>query len=594
MKVIHMKIALVGLPNSGKTTLYNLLTGQTGDVGNRAGVTVRIHSAEIRGTGDLLFDLPGIYTLNPGSEEERAARSFLDARNYDRILCIIDATAPERGLELAFRLAQFRKPVILSFSFIDVLQKKGGHIDLARLSKITHCRICPLSGVKKHSAVALRQALRDPQYTSVPFEPADPRRLADQLARTAFDIPDPKQHISPADHFLAQSWLAVIFFFAVMGGIFWLTFGLPGQSLSALFAGALHAVGKTLRMGFNRLSMAPFWIGLLLDGVWNGVQSLLTFLPQLSLLFFCLCFLEESGYLARTAFLSDRFFRRFGLSGRSAVPILLGFGCTVPAILSTRTVPDIEERRRLWVALPFISCGARLPVYGMICGTFFPRYAFSIVFVLYGLGVLFALIKAALFHQTRTPDEKVPPSLFFVELPPYRIPRPAVLFRLVSARLSGFIRRTFTVMSGAFALFWILKTFTPALTRCTDGSFGILGRLGRILAPCMQPVGLGIPALIIALLAGFLAKEAILGTLAVLLGCSGAALSAALQQLMNPAQVAALLVFVLLYTPCVSTLAAIRSESGSMRFTLRSAAFQLLTAYAAAFTVYQIARLFTI
>ncbi len=589
-----MKIALVGLPNSGKTTLYNRLTGQTGDVGNRAGVTVHIHGAAIRGTSDLLFDLPGIYTLTPGTEEERVARSFLDAGYYDRILCVIDATAPERGLELAFQLAQFRKPVILAFSFLDVLQKNGGHIDSARLSEITHCKICPFSGVKKRSIAAIRHALTDPECISTPFEPADPRRFADQLAQRFFETPSTKQRVSFVDRFFAQSWLAVPFFFAVMGFIFWLTFGLPGQALSALFADVLHVVGKVLHIGFRRLSIAPFWVGLLLDGVWNGIQALLTFLPQLSLLFFCLCFLEESGYLARTAFLSDHFFRRFGLSGRSAVPILLGFGCTVPAVLSTRTVPNHQERQRLWCALPFISCGARLPVYGMICAAFFPRHAFFVVFVLYALGVFFALCRAALFHQTRKPDEKVSPTLFFVELPPYRMPRPAVLFRLVSARLSGFIRRTFTVMSGAFALFWILKTFTPALTRCTDGSFGILGRLGQILAPCMRPVGLGIPVLIIALFAGFLAKEAILGTLAVLLGCSGAALSAALQQLMDPAQAAALLVFVLLYTPCVSTLAAIRSESGSLRFMLRAAVCQMLFAYAAAFIAYQATRLFTI
>lgn len=589
-----MKIALVGLPNSGKTTLYNRLTGQTGDVGNRAGVTVCIHGAAIRGTGDLLFDLPGIYTLTPGTEEERVARSFLDAGNYDRILCVIDATAPERGLELAFRLAQFRKPVILAFSFLDVLQKNGGHIDSARLSEITHCKICLFSGVRKRSIAVIRHALKDPQCISMPVAPTDPRHFADQLAQRFFEIPSSKQRVPFADRFLAQSWLAMPLFFAVMGFVFWLTFGLPGQTLSALFADVLHAVEKVLRIGFSRLSIAPFWAGLLLDGVWNGIQTLLTFLPQLSLLFFCLCFLEESGYLARTAFLSDHFFRRFGLSGRSAIPILLGFGCTVPAVLSTRTVPNRQERQRLWGALSFISCGARLPVYGMICGTFFPRCAFFVVFALYTSGVLFALSKAALFHQARKPDEKVPPSLFFVELPPYRMPRPSVLLRLVSARLSGFIRRTFTVMSGAFALFWVLKSFTPALSLCSDGSFGILGHLGRILTPCMRPVGLGLPVLIIALLAGFLAKEAILGTLAVLLGCSGTELSAALQHLMTPAQAAALLVFVLIYTPCVSTLAAIRSESGSLRFMLRTAAWQTMTAYAAAFVVYQIARLFTI
>ncbi len=387
----------------------------------------------------------------------------------------------------------------------------------------------------------------------------------------------PRDRADRVDALLLRSALAYPAFAGLLLTVFYLTFGPPGARLTGAFARVVEGGVALLSGALSRWGAAPWARELLIDGALTGVGSVLRFLPTLTLLLLLLSLLEDSGYLARAAFLMDRPLRRLGLSGRAFIPLLLGFGCTVPAAMSARSLQP-AERRRAVLLLPFMSCGAKAPVYALLAGAFLPAWASAATIALYALGVLAGIGAARL---TSRAGGRVEP--FLMELPPYRMPSARNVLRQLRERAGEFITRAFTVVFLATLAVWFLGRFTPALTRAESLESSLLGRLGGLIAPLLRPAGFGNARAAAALMSGWLAKESVVSTLTVLCGEQG--LTAAFPTALSAAS---FLAFTLLYAPCAAACAAMRRELESLRWTLISALGQTALAWAVAVLLYQI------
>ncbi len=589
-----MTIALVGPPNVGKTALFNRLTGRSAEVGNRPGVTVEaLVGRSVFGPATDIADLPGVYSLSPYTEDERAASAYLSGGAVKRCICVADASNPERGIAVALSAAEFRIPAVLAVNMADVLKKHGGRVDIKKLSALLGM---PCVAVSSKTGQGVRELYDAALAAPVPERRVPGARadeifaLSGKLARECFNQGTGRgRFTSVFDGLLSNGFFAFFTFSLVVTAVFFTAFGPPGRFLGRAFSSFLNGVNAGAKLVLSRFGLPAFLTGLICDGLLTGLFSILSFLPQLSLLFFSLSLLEESGYLSRTAVLTDSFFRRFGLSGKSAVSLLIGFGCTVPAIMSARSIRSRRERRLLISVLPFVSCGARLPVYLLITTALFPEKTLFVVAFLYLLGISVALITARLSKASDDGD-----ALFFIELPEYRLPDIRSVVKLTLTRVRGFFTRSAGMLSAAFAVFWLLKTYNFDLTPAYNGRFGMLGAIGRAAAFVFVPAGFGFWQACVALLCGFMAKESIVGMLAVITGGTGAALCEELALMFTPASALSFLVFVLLYTPCVSTLRAMTEELKSRRRALFYTLRQLIIAYVISVIVYQAVSLVTL
>jgi len=378
-------------------------------------------------------------------------------------------------------------------------------------------------------------------------------------------------------------------FFAVMMAIFWLSFGPPGNFIKGLFEWVLGKwLPALLTQGLAAVGAGEIIRSLLVEGILFGVGGVLVFLPQLTILFFCLALLEYSGYMARAAFITDKLLARFGLSGMSFIPMILGFGCSVPAIMATRALENKRERLLTMTVIPFMSCGARMPVYALFAGAFFASGHSVLIFSLYILGVLVGLATAMLLKPLIMKEEK---PLFLMEMPRYRKPVWHCVGRTVWVRAWDFISRAGTIILMAAIIIWFLNHFTWSFTYTAGGQGSILQSWGHGLTPLFRPLGFGYWPFVVALLAGFMAKEAVVATLSVLLA-GGLGLGAALTTMLTPAAACAFLVFVLLYTPCVAAVAALKRESGSLKFLCGYMIYQLLAAWLISLVIYRLVLLF--
>ncbi len=589
------KIALMGNPNAGKTTLFNALTGAREYVGNRPGVTVeqKVRRVKRGGREWMICDLPGIYSLGTFSQEERISRDFLERGHPDAVLNVVDATNLERNLYLSLQVMERGLPVVIALNMADELGRKGLQIDVERLSQMLCAPVALISartgqGVEGLFA-ALEQAVSEPWSPRCPCAAAegDPIRAANARYETITRVCRACVRRKPGrrgaatdriDAILTNRYLGIPIFLAIMALIFTLTFDTVGAWLSD-GAERLAQIGiDAVRALLTGAGVSDWLCGLVCDGALAGMGGVLAFLPQIALLFFFLSLLEDSGYLSRTAFLADRLLKRFGLSGRSVIPILMGFGCTVPAAMCARTMESDDARRMTILLLPFASCSAKLPVYGMIVSVFFPRSRALVLIALYSLGLMIGAATGALFRRTLFRGNQSP---FLMELPPYRVPYLKNTLLHVGERVSHFLEKAGTVICLMSVVLWFLSRFDLRLTMTADAQASILGRFGTLIAPLFRPLGFESWQACVALLTGLIAKEAVVSSLTLLLeGKSVAAL-------FTPASAFAFLVFVLLYVPCVAAVATMRRELGSKRMTLFMIVYQTLTAYAAAFLVYR-------
>ena len=583
-------LALVGNPNAGKTTLFNALTGGREHVGNRPGVTVAIAHRQLRGGGAVMADLPGIYSLEPRSAEEAIAGEYLSGARPDAIVNIVDATNLERNLYLTTQILALGIPVVVALNMMDEARKLGIQFDTGRLSTLLGVRVVPISARSGEGLPALRAAMLSARERPRPVTASSPearyRRIAAIVAETVRRRPRGTTRSDRIDALLTSAFPGIPIFLGVMALVFFLTFDTLGQWLGsgveALLAWLIGAADAWLL----KAGVSPWLHSLLCDGLLTGVGGVLAFLPQIALLFFFLSLLEDSGYMARTAFMTDRLLRRFGLSGRAFIPMLMGFGCTVPAALAARTLASPRERRLTIYMLPFMSCSAKLPVYALMTAAFFPAHRGLVLLSLYLLGIGGALLTGLIFGRAKSKDRA---SSFVIELPPYRLPRLKNTLMYAGGRIQHFITKAGTVILLMSLVLWLLMNFNWSLKMVAEPRFGMLSAIGEWIAPAFGPLGFGTWQAAVALLTGLIAKEAVVSSLSLFLGVpGGAALGTALGSLFTPLGAYAFLVFVLLYTPCAAALATMRRELGGYRYVLWSVLYQTLVAYLAAGAVYAI------
>lgn len=383
------------------------------------------------------------------------------------------------------------------------------------------------------------------------------------------------------DRVLTGRFTAIPMFILIMGLVFWLTFGVIGAALQGLLEQLVSMVIGAADAGLTAFGTNPVVRSLVVDGVLTGVGSVLSFLPIIVVLFLLLSILEDSGYMARVAFVMDKILRRFGLSGRSFVPMLVGFGCSVPAIMSTRTLPSDHDRKMTVMLTPFMSCSAKLPVYGLLCAAFFPQATVPAMVSLYILGILVGMIVATILNHTAFKGEPVP---FIMELPNYRMPSAKTTLLLAWDKAKGFITKAFTIIFAASVVIWFLQTFDIRFNMVTDQSQSMLAGLGGLIAPVFAPLGFGDWRTSTALVCGLVAKESVISTLTVLLGSTSAA---ALSGMFTAPIAYVFLVFVLLYPPCVAAISTVRSELGG-RYAVAVFALQVTVAWIIAFVVHTV------
>ena len=390
------------------------------------------------------------------------------------------------------------------------------------------------------------------------------------------------------DAVLTNRYAAIPLFLGIMFLVFYLTFHVVGAWLSDLLSLGIDGVTALVDRGLTAYGINPVVHSLIVDGVFAGVGSVLSFLPLIVVLFFFLSVLEDTGYMARVAFVMDKLLRKIGLSGRSFVPMLIGFGCSVPAIMATRTLSSDRDRKMTILLTPYMSCSAKIPIYAVFSAAFFPKYAAFVMIGLYALGIVLGILVALVLKGTLFQGKPVP---FVMELPNYRFPSPRNVAILLWEKAWDFIRRAFTVIFTATILIWFLQTFDLRLNVVSNSADSILALVGRWIAPVFQPLGFGDWRAVTALISGFTAKEAVISTLGVLLGVGMDNLGPALGTLFTPLAAGSFLIFTLLYTPCVAAVATIRRELGSKLQTLGVVVMQCVVAWLAAGIFYQLGRL---
>ncbi|HDK7169126.1 TPA: ferrous iron transport protein B [Clostridium botulinum] len=581
--------ALLGNPNVGKTSLFNQLTGSNQYVGNWAGVTVEKKEGFVNDSIKIV-DLPGIYAMDTFSNEEKVSKNFLINGNVDVIIDIVDASNLDRNLYLTTQLKQFNKPIILVLNMIDVAENKGIKINYDILSKELNVKVIPIIASKGIGIDKLIETLENKTFLSYKDNNDynfDSERDAYKFIGNIFEktvILEEKKTISNTDKIdkiVLNPILAYPLFLGILYLIFKFTFNWVGTPL-ADYIDALLNDSLIPYLGTLLASTTPWFKSLLLDGIVAGVGSVIVFLPVILTLFLGISFLEDSGYMARAAFIMDKLMRKMGLSGKAFIPMVVGFGCSVPGIMSARTLESERDRKLTALLVPLMSCNARLPVYALFASVFFSGHETSIVFSLYILGILLAFIIGLLFKNTLFKKDEEP---FIIELPEYKMPEFKNLMLHTWDKGKGFLKKAGTIIFSISVIVWLLSNFN--FSGMVDINESFLASLGRVLSPIFKPLGFSGWQTSVSLLTGLMAKEVIVGTMGVIYGGD---LKVTLLNHFSPLSTYSFLVFVLLYTPCVSVVATMRKEYGS-KMALFSVTYQIILAWIISFLIYNVGAL---
>jgi len=660
-----LTFALAGNQNSGKTTLFNQLTGSNQHVGNFPGVTVDRKSGAIKGHPETeITDLPGIYSMSPYTAEEIVSRQFILDEKPCGIINIVDATNIERNLYLTMQLMELNVPMVLALNMMDEIRGNGGSILVNQMEHELGIPVVPISAAKNegihelvdhaihvakyqerpgrldfcdendsgaihrclHSIMILikdhsKAAGIPERFAATKLIEGDARVLdrlnldqneketlehiilqmeeesgMDRAAaiadmrftfiqklvdRTVIKPKESKEHqrSRAIDRVLTGKYTAIPAFILIMAAVFFLTFNVIGAFFQDLLERGITALTEVVADALISWNVNEVVRSLIVDGIFTGIGSVLSFLPVIVTLFFFLSLLEDTGYMARIAFVMDKFLRKIGLSGRSIVPMLIGFGCTVPGVMASRTLPSERDRKMTILLTPFMSCSAKLPIYGFFASTFFPKWSGLIMVSLYFIGIFMGILVALISKNTVFKGKAVP---FVMELPNYRMPGAKNVSQLLWEKAKDFLQRAFTVIFIASIVIWFLQSFDLGFNLVDDSSRSILAVAAGYIAPVFSPLGFGDWRFSTALITGFMAKESVVSTMNVLVGSSDSLLS-----LLTPLSAMSLLVFCLLYTPCVAAVASVRRELGS-KWAGIVVVFQCVIAWIAAYGVHLI------
>lgn len=614
-------LALVGAPNSGKSTLFNALTGAKVQTGNWPGTSVEISRGLWNAQPEAfdIIDLPGAYSLDPMSPDEEFTRDMLveapPCERPDVVVVLVDATAPARGLNLAFQIAEYPYRVVIGVTKEDVAKQQGISIDTSALSRAVGMPVVSVNGRRREKLDALEgavaKAMQTEPQTIRPNAELDQRfadlDAAEKVAVSRTDVGEPLSQ--RVDRVVLHPVLGPILFLAVMWAVFFITTTVAGplqDGLEALIAGPVSDAVRSL--------LPDHWLlsGLLVDGLIGGVGMVLTFAPLLALMFLCLAVLEDSGYMARAAVVTDRVMRAIGLPGKAFIPIVVGYGCNVPAISATRVLGDVRHRILTCLLIPFTSCSARLIVFMMLAQVFFPAHAGSAVFGMYVLSI--ALVVLVGLALRRTVWRAMPAEALVIDLPAYQLPTFGLTLSVMWVRLKGFLHTAGGIIVATVVVIWLLMSipvtgghsFNEGAVPPEDSAYGAVS---KVMSPVFAPAGFDSWSLTGPLVTGFVAKETLISTWAQTYAVEDVTDDAPEEQAESPlashiradfdaasgghglAAVWAYMVFLLAYTPCVATVAAQRREIG-WKWTLIGFALQLATAWILAVGVFQVLKVF--
>ncbi len=662
-----IKLSLAGNPNSGKTTMFNTLTGSDQRVGNWPGVTVERKEGKLKGNADVIVqDLPGIYSLSPYTLEEVVSRNYLITEQPDVIINIVDATNIERNLYLTTQLTELGIPVVIALNMFDDLTRRGDKVDFEKLGKLLGCTIIPTSAVRNtgcQEAVDKAVSLAGKEFPHIhcfngdienalieiesllPAIPASrwyavklferdtkaaqtltlsddtAKKIEEIIARTVRNGCSPEEIIArerydfiskavnasvtkaPAaldptariDSIVTNRFLALPIFAAVMFLVYYVsitTIGTMGTDWvnDVLFGEIIPEFVSDL---LEKAHTASWLQGLIVEGIIGGVGAVLGFLPQMLVLFLCLSFLEDCGYMSRVAFIMDRVFRSFGLSGKSFIPMLIATGCSVPGIMASRTIENESDRRMTVLTTGFIPCGAKLPVIALIAGALFNNAAW-VATSCYLSGIAAVVISGMILKKTRLFAGD--PSPFIMELPSYHLPLWSSVLRTTLQRGWSFVRKAATIILLSTVIIWVLQNFNWHF-RMVDANDSMLASIGSMLSPLFAPLGWGNWKAVVATLTGLIAKENVVGTLGVLYGVAEAAEDGSeywdlLRRDYSRLAAYSFLIFNLLCAPCFAAVAAVRREMMSARWTLFALGYQTAFAFITSLLIYQFGKFF--
>lgn len=660
----RLTFALAGNQNSGKTTLFNQLTGANRHVGNFPGVTVDRKDGVIKGyENTLITDLPGIYSMSPYSGEEIVTREFVLNERPKGIINIVDAANIERNLYLTMQLMELNIPMVLALNMMDEVRKNGGSVRINDMERMLGIPVVPISAAKnegidelvahavhvakyqekpekidfcgvddgggavhrcmqgimrliedraKKSGIPIRfaaskviegdsmilerlkldrseQEITEHIISQMENESGLDRAAAiasmrfsfikSVCAKTVVKPKESREHARSAkiDAILTGKFTAIPSFIGIMALVFWLTFNCIGAWLQEILETGITALAGIADGLLTSANVNAALHSLVIDGIFNGVGSVLSFLPIIVTLFFFLSLMEDSGYIARVAFVMDKLLQKLGLSGRSIVPMLIGFGCTVPGVMASRTLPSERDRKMTILLMPFMSCSAKLPIYGFFAAAFFPGKGALVMIGLYVLGIVTGILAALILKGTKFKGEAVP---FVMELPNYRMPGAKNVGQLLWDKAKDFLQRAFSVIFIATIVIWFLQTFDLHLNMVAESKDSMLAGVAGLFAPIFKPLGFGDWRFSTALISGFMAKESVVSTLSILFGSTDALMS-----VMTKASAVSLLVFSLLYTPCVAAVSSVNRELGK-KWAVSVAAGQCVIAWIVSFIVY--------
>ncbi len=652
-----IKIGLVGNPNSGKTTMYNALTGSNQYVGNWPGVTVEKKEARLKKHKDaILTDLPGIYSLSTFTIEEIVTRDFLLDDEVDVIINIVDATNIERNLYLTTQLLEIGKPIIIALNLIDVATKRNDFIDVDKLSTLLGVPVVVASALKNQGlseiidkAIELAEDKKTPKVLKYSLRTAkaieDIKELIesdsqfegihlldkDQLLIEKYNLKENEKYINiikkyendkmtdsetaiveerydiiekivketvkknlgkkstteKIDKIITNRFLALPIFILIMFIVYYISITTIGDMTIGLME---YLIGDLLGGGVDNLfknwGVASWVNSLVVDGIIGGVGAVLVFVPQLAILFLFLSVLEDSGYMARVAFIMDRLFRKFGLSGKSFIPMLIGTGCSVPAIMASRTIENEKERRMTIILTPFIPCGAKLPVFALFIGAFFGPFASVSMYL---LGIFVAIISGIVLKKLKY--FKGDPTPFIMELPDYRLPSVKNTLSHLWDKVKGFLIKAGTIIFVASTIIWFLQSFSWSM-QMVDAEDSILASIGRFIAPIFSPLGFGNWQSTVAVITGMLAKEQVVATFGVLMNVDVSSLPAQISTIFTPISGYSFMAFILLAAPCLAAIGATKKEMITTKATILTVLFQTMVAYIVSLVIYQVGTLF--